>query len=61
MEPLTILPTSSTPLVNFDPASNTLLIIGESYPENSFNFYAPLVVWLKTSLLELHEIGRAHV
>src|SRR5674476_240560 len=56
MEPFTIKPTPSTPLVNFDPISNTLLIIGESYPENSFDFYAPLIVWLKTSLLELHEL-----
>ncbi len=56
MEPLDILPTSSTPLINFEQTTNTLKIIGESYPENSFDFYAPVVNWLKTTLLELQDI-----
>lgn len=53
MKPLNIEQTASTPLVNFDPATNTLCIVGESYPENSFDFYAPVIEWLKGNLASL--------
>lgn len=53
MEFITIEPTSATPLFSYNPATTTLCIIGESYPENSFDFYAPVLSWLKASLNEL--------
>lgn len=55
MEPLYIQKTDSTPMVSFDPPSSTLRLIGESYPENSFVFYAPVIVWLKSALATLPE------
>jgi hypothetical protein len=42
--------TISTPSVEFSSGESTLRIVGESYPENSFQFYAPLFSWLKTNL-----------
>jgi len=56
MEPVDIKATLSSPAINFDTDNNTLHIRGESYPENSFDFYEPIISWLKTSLQELSEI-----
>lgn len=56
MESINIPQTDATPLVVFDPASNTLRLAGESYPENSFDFYAPVVTWLKAALQEKDEL-----
>lgn len=55
MKSLDVVQTSSTPLISFDSATNSLRIIGESYPENSFDFYAPIILWLRASLMELPE------
>lgn len=38
--------TRSTPEVRFDSAGNRLSIIGQSYPENAFAFYQPLLQWI---------------
>ncbi len=46
MEQLEIQQTASTPLVSFDDSGKTLRIVGESYPENSFAFYTPVLAWL---------------
>lgn len=43
-------PTKSSPEVNFDASSGVLRMVGESYPENSFEFYAPLMAWLQEFL-----------
>jgi hypothetical protein len=37
----------STPWIHFDPNQNHLQISGESYPENSAKFYAPMLEWLE--------------
>lgn len=42
--------TPSTPAIRYDDASTTIYIVGESYPENSFDFYSPLLKWIKQSL-----------
>jgi hypothetical protein len=47
--------TKSTPLVNFDAASNTLELTGESYPENLTTFADPLFSWLEDYLAQLEE------
>ncbi|REE90642.1 uncharacterized protein DUF1987 [Paenibacillus taihuensis] len=46
MNPLYVESTKSTPEVRFDPAGGTLVITGQSYPENAFRFYEPLMNWL---------------
>jgi hypothetical protein len=42
--------TASTPAIAFDEGTRTLSVSGESYPENSFVFYAPLFDWLGAEL-----------
>ena len=46
MENLTIEKTKVTPAVNFQAESGVLEIAGESYPENSMQFYQPVFKWL---------------
>ncbi|TEB05391.1 hypothetical protein Psch_02432 [Pelotomaculum schinkii] len=48
--------TKSTPEIKF--AGNTLTIKGQSYPENSVGFYAPVFAWVDEYLEELDE-GKA--
>ena len=43
MEPLNIEGSPKTPTIKFDPSSGNLLIKGRSIPENSIEFYKPLV------------------
>jgi len=38
--------TRSTPAIRFDPMDGKLTIIGQSYPENAFAFYQPLLEWI---------------
>lgn len=47
MQPLDIIATSTSPLIRFKPEDASLLIEGESYPENSFEFFQPVMIWLK--------------
>jgi hypothetical protein len=42
--------TNSTPRVSYDETSHVLSISGESYPENSFQFYAPVFEALAKAL-----------
>jgi len=37
--------TASTPTVDFDPTSGVLRLSGESYPENAFEYFRPLLAW----------------
>jgi hypothetical protein len=46
METLYIEATKSTPEILFDPATGVLSMSGESYPENSFEFFRPILSWL---------------
>lgn len=50
MAQLEIIQTTTTPLISFDETSSTLKISGESYPENSFTFYAPILDWVRQHL-----------
>lgn len=38
--------TASTPTIDFDPASGILQLSGESYPENAFEYFRPLLAWV---------------
>jgi hypothetical protein len=54
MKELNIARTTSTPEIRFDPAAGTLTVTGESYPENSFDFYAPVLDWLTANLSSMN-------
>lgn len=45
MKPLIIAATKSTPGIDFNPVTNVLQIQGQSYPENAFAFYEPVMDW----------------
>lgn len=47
MESITIEGTPKTPTVSFDSGSGKVEIKGRSIPENSIEFYKPLVDWLE--------------
>ncbi len=46
MDNITIEGTPKTPTVEFDASSGKLVIKGRSIPENSIDFYKPLVDWI---------------
>jgi len=48
MEPIIIEGTPKTPTVKFDSAEGVFEIKGRSIPENSVEFYKPLVDWLES-------------
>lgn len=52
MERLEIEQSKSTPFVRFDPGSGMLEIGGESYPENSHEFFSPVIEWIDHYLNE---------
>lgn len=52
----TVSRTTSTPQVRYDPREKVLIIAGESYPENSFAFYAPITDWIKECLIATNEL-----
>jgi len=47
MENLVIDATTSSPRVEFDAQRGLLRLSGESYPENSFEFYEPILQWVR--------------
>lgn len=57
MKNLIIEKTSATPEIRFDYASGTLELRGESYPENTAEFYAPVFEWLRNFLDSNNEIA----
>lgn len=42
--------TRSSPMVEGDPETGVLRLTGDSYPENTFVFYAPLLEWLRQAV-----------
>lgn len=46
MERLIIEDTKATPYIDFDPKTNIMHIKGQSYPENAFKFYEPILKWV---------------
>lgn len=47
MDPISIEGTPKTPTVNFDANNGIVEVKGRSIPENSIEFYKPLVDWLE--------------
>jgi len=50
MENLNIEATKYTPKIDFNVETNILNIIGKSYPENTFEYYKPIVNWIEEYL-----------
>ena len=50
MTNLLIKATHYTPKIDLNAETNVLEICGKSYPENSFEFYAPVVAWFEKYL-----------
>jgi hypothetical protein len=50
MNNLHLAATSATPLVDFNADNGVLTISGESYPENAFEFFKPLLAWVSEYL-----------
>ena len=47
MQSLDIKQTDNSPYVHLNSEEGRLLFEGKSYPENTFDFYVPILVWLK--------------
>jgi hypothetical protein len=47
METLNIEGTAKTPTIKFDPSKGVVELRGRSIPENSIEFYKPLIDWLE--------------
>lgn len=47
MENLKIEATKYTPLIDFDVSTGKIDVIGKSYPENTFEFYRPVIAWVE--------------
>ncbi|EPR37682.1 protein of unknown function DUF1987-containing protein [Desulfovibrio sp. X2] len=52
MPSLDIEKTSTSPRIRYDAATCTLLMVGESYPENSFEFFEPVLACVREALAE---------
>ena len=51
MKDLNIPGTQSTPAITADPARGLLTMRGDSYPENSFELFGPVIEWVESYLL----------
>jgi hypothetical protein len=47
---LSIAATQSSPKIEYQPDTHTLWFEGESYPDNSFEFFKPVFDWFETQL-----------
>lgn len=52
MDNLEINRTQSSPGVTADTAAGNLRMVGDSYPENSFEFFLPIITWVNRYLDE---------
>jgi hypothetical protein len=61
MNNLSLAATAATPAVDFDAATGVLAISGESYPENAFEFFRPLLAWTAGFLRESSGAATAEI
>jgi len=54
LETLTFAATASSPRVRSDAEAGLLELAGESYPENSFEFFQPILAWVEDFLARDH-------
>lgn len=50
MKSLTIAGSQSTPTIQCDPARGLMIMQGDSYPENSFEFFGEVIHWVEQFL-----------
>ena len=50
MQDLSLPATTSSPKVSSDAQAGLLCLAGESYPENSFEFFRPILAWVEACL-----------
>ena len=55
MENLKIEATKYTPSIDFNAQDNILNIVGKSYPENTFEYYKPIVNWIEKYLYNIDD------
>lgn len=55
MEPILLNATGDTPLINFNPQTNTFVLAEKSLPANAVEFYDPLIKWFKEYLKKPNE------
>ncbi len=55
MENLNIPATKSSPEITFNAEKATLSIVGESYPENTTQFYEPVLKWIEEFIEEVDD------
>jgi Domain of unknown function (DUF1987). len=53
MEDLMIEKTKSTPFIYLSQVTNSFILKGESFPENSAKFYAPVLEWIREYITAL--------
>ena len=61
MDPISIEGTPKTPTVNFDANKGIVEVKGRSIPENSIEFYKPLVDWLETYQSSPKELTQVNI
>ncbi|HCC29606.1 MAG TPA: nuclear pore complex subunit [Marinilabiliales bacterium] len=61
MEPILIAGTPKTPTVHFDNEKGKIEIKGRSIPENSIEFYKPLVDWLEAYLSKPAQLTEVNI
>lgn len=49
---LEIAATQASPRIEADPATGKITLDGDSYPENSFEFFNPLIDWIESFLAQ---------
>ena len=52
MENINIAVAKMTPMINFDSNTGVLVMEGKSFPENTFEFYKPVLEWLKNYFVQ---------
>lgn len=60
MERLEISPLNNTPHIILDVATNTFLIEGKSFPEDSKEFYRPVIEWIEGYKAEMPKSIKIH-
>jgi hypothetical protein len=55
MQALEISASKSSPAISFDAQTNILAVSGESYPENTAQFYEPVFEWIEEYIEKLED------
>jgi hypothetical protein len=61
MNNLSLAASTATPTVEFNATTGVLAISGESYPENAFEFFKPLLGWVSAFLKEASGSATAEI